>query len=852
MNKYKKTKQLTIIPTIMIKRLTFIFALFISFTSLAQESDTIYNPKISYQSPKNFELGGVSVSGIKHLEENVLVQISGLRKGATIQVPGEKITKAINKLYKQGLFSDIQITTTKLIGKKIFLNIHLQERPRLSSVNYNGVNKSETKKLKERLKLMKGTQVTNFQIASIKRVAEGYFKEKGYYNVDVNVLQRDDPSEDNSVILDVNMNRKRKTKVRNIFIEGNTAFADNKVKKAIKQTKEKRLRNFFKSSKYVADKWKEDKITLIEKYNEKGYRDALLLSDSVVQVKDDRVDIYLKVKEGKQYFFNDIAWVGNTIYNKYYLDQILRIKKGDVYNQAYLEERLRSDDDAVSNLYLNKGYLFFNVNPVETVVGKDSINLEIRMIEGKQATIDRVNIVGNTKTHEHVARRELYTYPGELFSKEDIIRSVRELAQLGHFNPEAIKPDVQPHPESGTVDITYELEEKANDQIELSGGWGAGMIIGTVGLRFSNFSIRNIFNKKAWSPLPTGDGQTLSIKAQTNGSYYNSYSLSFTEPWLGGKKPTSLTTSIYYSQQTGYSRYYSRSYNVGRNNSGQSQKIFGASVGLARRLKWPDDFFSIYNGISYQNYKLRNWQYYLISNGTSNNLSFTTTLSRSSIDNPLYTRRGSSVSLTLKLTPPYSLFEDLNYARASDKEKYKWIEYHKWVFKAKMYNGLLPKNDKLVLYTGAEFGYLGYYDKDKRSPFEGFEVGGDGMSGYSMYGSDNVGLRGYENGSLTPIFPNGRRKGANIYSKFTAEVRYPLSLAQSATIYALAFAEAGNAWYDFDEFQPFNLKRSAGVGLRIFLPMFGLLGIDWAYGFDEANRPGQNGGQFHFVIGQQF
>ncbi|MDM8158832.1 outer membrane protein assembly factor BamA [Labilibaculum sp. K2S] len=844
----------------MIKRLTFIFTLFLSFSALAQETDTIYNPVAHYSSPKSYELGGVTVTGVKHLENNVLVQISGLRVGTTIEVPGEKVTNAINKLYKQGLFSDIQITATKEIGNKIYLNIQLQERPRLSLVNYNGTSKSETTKLKEKLKLMKGTQVTDYLVANTKTIVEGYFKEKGFYNTIVSVIQRDDSAEENSVILDINIDRNNKIKIKHIFVEGNTAFTDKKVKKAIKDSKEKTLRNFLKSSKYIEEKWNEDKLTLIEKYNEKGYRDALVLSDSIEQVSEDRVNIHVKVKEGNQYFFNNIDWVGNTVYTGYWLQRVLGIKKGDVYNQTLLDKRLSSDDDAVSNQYLDKGYLFFNVNPVETVIGKDSINLEMRIVEGKQATIDRVNIIGNTKTHEHVARRELYTYPGELFSKSDIIRSVRELAQLGHFDPETISPDVKPHPESGTVDINYKLEEKANDQIELSGGWGAGMIIGTVGLKFSNFSIRNMFNKEAWSPLPTGDGQTLSIRAQTNGSYYNSYSMSFTEPWLGGKKPTALSTSIYYSQQTGYSRSYSRNYSYGagtNGNSDQSQKVFGASVGLSRRLKWPDNYFALYNEVSYQNYRLKDWQYYLISNGTSNNFSFTTTLSRSSIDNPLYTRRGSSFSLSMKITPPYSLFDNINYSRltTSDRDnqkRYKWIEYHKWVFKGKMYTSLLNSTDKLVLYTGTEFGYLGYFNKDKRSPFEGFEVGGDGMSGYSMYGSDNIGLRGYENGSLTPVSANGRRLGANIYSKFTAEVRYPLSLSQSATIYALAFAEAGNAYYDFEQFQPFNLKRSAGVGLRIFLPMFGLLGIDYGYGFDEANQAGQNGGQFHFVIGQQF
>ncbi len=837
----------------MIKRIALLFTLLISLSAIAQQTDTIYNPTVDYAKPEKYELAGVSVTGVKHLDNNVLIQLSGLRVGSTIELPGEKITKAVKKLNKQQLFSDIQISATKIINGKLWLNIYLQERPRLAKVNILGTTKNESKKLRnEKLKLQQGVQVTDFMIANIKTVVESYFKAKGFYNTDVVVVQRDNPKIENSVDLDIHVNRHDKIKIQNIFVEGNGAFSDKKVKKWIKKSKEKRLKNFLKSSKYIKSRWDEDLIELIKKYNEKGYRDALVISDSVEQISPDRVNLHLKLKEGKQYFFNKITWVGNTVYPKFYLDRVLKIKKGDIYNQTYLEKRLNTDDDAVSNQYLDHGYLFFNINPVETIVGKDSINIEMRLIEGKQARINRVNIKGNNKTHEHVARRELYTYPGELFSKSDIIRSIRELAQLGHFDPEKINPDIQPHPENGTVDITYELEEKSNDQIELSGGWGAGMIIGTIGLRFSNFSIRNIFNKEAWDPLPTGDGQTLSIRAQTNGSYYNSYSVSFTEPWLGGKKPKSLSVSVYYQQQTGYSRSYSYYRNFNNFDTNQSQKIFGASVGLGRKLKWPDDYFSLYNDVSFQNYRLKNWAYYLIANGTSNNLSFTTTLTRSSINNPLYTRRGSMFSLMLKFTPPYSLFEDINYARAIDKVKYKWIEYYKWVFKGKMYNPILPKNDKLVLYTGAEFGYLGYYNKDKRSPFEGFELGGDGMSGYSMYGSDNIGLRGYENGSLTPLQANGRRKGGNIYTKFTAELRYPLSLAQSATIYALAFAEAGNAWYDFEEYQPFNLKRSAGVGLRIFLPMFGLMGIDWGYGFDEGNRPGVNGSQFHFVIGKQF
>ena len=700
-------------------------------------------------------------------------------------------------------------------------------------------------------------------IANLKHVVEKHFKEKGYYNITIKTLQRDDPEKDNFVQLDVVVERNNKIKIKDIIITGNKEVKSGVLERAMKKTKDKALRNFFKSSKYIENNYEDDKYNLLDKYNEKGYRDAMIVADSVVSVSPNRVKIYIDVEEGNKYYFNNISWVGNTIYDSEYLSRVLNIKKGDVYNKKYFEERLRTDENtAVDKLYVNNGYLFFRAIPVETVAGADSINVEIRIIEGPQATINRVVIQGNNRTHEHVARRELYVYPGELFSREDIVRSIRELANLGHFDPEHIVPEPKPDAENGTVDIYFDVEEKANDKIELSGGWGAGMIIGSVGLTFTNFSIRNIFNWESYRPLPQGDGQTLSLKAQTNGKYYTSFSISFREPWLGGKKPNSLSVSAYYSRQTGYSsNYYNHSYYVNNAkdlyNSNQLMTTFGASVGLGRRIKWPDDYFTMYNELSYQRYQLKNWPYYIMSNGNSNNLSFATQLKRSSIDNPLYTRKGSDFTFSLSFTPPYSWVDGKDYEKSNMKEKvkYRWIEYHKWKFVGKMFMPL-DRREKLVLYGGVQYGYLGYFNKHKRSPFEGFEMGGDGMSGYSLYGREYIGLRGYQNGSLTNAgssFIAPSAADASLYTKWTMEVRYPISLAQSATIYALAFLEAGNSWYELNEFEPFNLYRSAGVGLRVFLPMFGLLGIDWGYGFDEIpNRPGAAGSQFHFVLGQEF
>lgn len=834
---------------------------------VAQNSGSTDHPEVFYSSPKTYVIGGIEVTGLgDQYDPGTLIQLAGLQFGSEIKIPGDAITKAIKRLYSQGLFSDVTISVDRVEGNKVFLIMNLTERHKLSGINYIGIKKSEETKIKEKINPLPGTQVTDNMISNLKHIIEKYFKEKGYYNMDVKVLQRDDPNAPNFVILDVSVERKSKIKISEVVITGNEEVKDRKLKGAMKKTKEKSLANFFKSSKYIATNYEDDKYNLLDKYNELGYRDASIIADSVVQVSPNRVKVYIDVEEGNKYFYNNITWVGNTVVDSDKLSRLLNISKGDTYNKKYFEERLREDEDAVANyFYLNQGYLFFQAMPIETVVGKDSINVEIRLLEGPQATIDRVIIKGNDRTHEHVIRRELYTYPGELFSREDIIRSVRELANLGHFDPEKIVPNpVNPNQEAGTVDIEYNLVEKANDKIEISGGWGAGMIIGSIGLTFTNFSMRNIFNWETYRPLPQGDGQMLSLKAQTNGKYYTSFSVSFREPWLGGKKPNSLSVSAYYSRQTGYSSNYYKSYLVGnslkaseRFDESQRMSTFGLSAGLGRRIKWPDDYFTMYTEVSYQRYMLKNWAYYIIQDGSSNNLSFAVQLRRSSIDNPLYTRRGSDFTLGLTFTPPYSWFTSKDYSSPNikDRDKYRWIEFHKWKFQGKVFMPL-DRNEKLVLYAGAQYGYLGHFDKHKRSPFEGYEMGGDGMSGYSLYGREYVGLRGYENGALTNagssfLAPNS--SDASLYSKLTMEVRYPISLAQSATIYALAFLEAGNSWYELKDFEPFNLYRSAGVGLRVFLPMFGLLGIDWGYGFDKVpGRDGAAGSQIHFVLGQEF
>ena len=873
---------------------------------------------IYYSSPKKYTIADIQISGIRYLDQTVLIQLSGLSVGQIIEVPGETITRAIKNLWQQGLFSDVKITAQKVVGDDIWLDIYLQERPRLSSVNFFGANKSEQDDINEKVLLLKGSQITDNQINNAERTIKNIFLAKGFLNTDVNIVQRDDTTQTNSVILDIYVDKKEKVKVNDVIIHGNEAIKESLLERAMKKTNARKLRNLLKTKKFLNEEFEKDKIKLIEKYNEKGYRDAIILEDTVYQVevgkkKKSRVNVEVWLEEGDKYYFGDVKWVGNTVYPADYLTNYLGIEKGDVFNQSILDKRLFDNDEGLNNLYLDNGYLFFDLEPIEVNIENDTIDFEMRIREGKQATIDKVMLSGNTKTHEHVARREIRTYPGDLFSKTQIIRSVRELAQLGHFDPEAINPDIQPNPENGTVDIEYQLQEKANDQIELSGGWGAGMFVGSVGLKFANFSVRNILNKEAWRPLPTGDGQTLSLRYQTSGRYYRTVSLSFIEPWLGGKKPNSFSLSLshsrinysankyyqsynpygyggsspygmgyspygmgyspygmgyspygYGSSPYGYSGYYGYpeyQYNYSSENEGgddeQIWETTALALGYGYRLSFPDDFFTVYHELSFEHYLLQNMGSYFYFmqdetgnvNGTFNNFSLKTVFGRNSIDNPLYSRSGSQFNISLKATPPFSLLSGKDYSSPdiTNNEKYKWIEYHKWLFKGQVFNAL-SSNRNLVLRTAAELGFLGYYDSNRLSPFEGFIVGGSGMSGYNIYGTDYVALRGYKDFSLS-----NERSGSKMYSKFTMELRYPITLKPSATIFALTFLEAGNANMSFQDYNPFKLYRSAGVGVRIFLPMFGLMGIDWGYGFDDIPwAPGDNGSQFHFVIGQQF
>lgn len=851
------------------RNLIFFLFLFCSLSPVLAQEEIAY---ISYSGvPRKYVIQNIEVVGVENLDPKILVNLSGLRAGQTIAIPGDEVSQAIRRYWDHGLFSDVKVYfTPKADNREVDLQIYLQERPRLSDITFHGLKKSEIETISGKVAMMKGSQVTPFMVSRAEKYVTDYFVEKGFYNTTVNILQKDDASKPNHVTLDVHVDKKEKVKVNALVFDGNQILSDHKLNWAMKKTNARgKLVNFFRSKKFVKDKYEEDLVALINKYNENGYRDARIISQKVTRNEDNTVNVAIQVEEGDKYYFGNIGWIGNSIYAGDYLNFKLRIEKGDVFNNQLLDKRLFSDEDAVHNEYMDKGYLFSNITPVETNVYNDTIDLEMRVIEGPQATINNVIIKGNTKTHEHVARREIRTKPGQLFSKSELIRTVRELAQLGHFDPEKINPGVNPDPDNGTVDLTYQLEEKPNDQIELSGGWGAGMFVGSVGLKFNNFSIRNIFNKEAWRPLPSGDGQQLALRAQTNGKYYQSYSLSFTEPWLGGKRPNSLSFSVYHSLQTGVSSSYYNNFYSGyypgygsnyppvydKNEIDQYRKVTGISVGFGKRLSWPDDFFSLYTEIGYQLFDLKNWQYFLMQNGQSHNLNMRVVLSRRSIDNPIYTRSGSDFSMGVSFTPPYSLFENKDYSKITNEESlYKLIEYHKWSFKGAVYKAL-DRSNKLVLMGRMEMGFLGYYNKYKKSPFEKFVVGGDGMSGYSTYGEETIGLRGYENSSLTPrtIINGSYAYDGNIYNKLTMELRYPISLQQSATVYALAFLEAGNSWSEFRDFNPFELKRSAGLGLRIFLPIFGLLGIDWGYGFDNVyGYPNAGGSQFHFVIGQSF
>ena len=892
-----------------------LFFLFLSVTFgvLAQEngSDTAKVekpadlPVISYSlTPKKYKIADIKVTGVKNYDDFVLIGFSGLSVGDEISVPGDEVTAAVKAFWKHGLFSDVKILANKIEGDSIWLEYQLKQRPRISEVNYHGIKKGEREDLEAKLGLKKGFQITPNVLDRAKILIEKFFDGKGFKNVDVNIQQKDDIAHEGEVILDIYIDKNEKTKIHRIYFEGNNALTAHQLKKAMKKTNEKfslfndwktSILEMFSTKKFTTEEYENDKKNLISKYNEFGYRDAVLLADSVVNFDEKKVDIFLKVDEGEKYYLKDIRFVGNTKYSTDYLMAVLGMKAGEVYNQKKLSDRLSMDEDAVSNIYFNNGYLFFNADPVEVEVENDSIALEIRIQEGPQATINRVIINGNDRLYEDIVRRELRTKPGKLFSREDLMRSVREIAQMGHFDPENMNPRPIPDPENGTVDIEYNLVSKANDQIEFSAGWGQTGVIGKLSLKFTNFSMRNFLNPKSYKGIiPQGEGQTLTLSGQTNGRYYQAYSISFLDPWFGGKRPNTLSVSAYFSKQTdistsylsnaynnynpyyyyggypgyggyygGYGGYYGYGYDPYGSyelalNPDKSIMMFGLAAGYGKRLNWPDDFFQFMATLNYQVYMMHDWDYFLVNNGTCHNVNLELLLQRNSIDNPLYTRSGSQFSFSVAATPPFSLFDGKDYASMSDQdpEKFKMIEYHKWKFKAKVFSPLAPLTVKRtpVLMTRAEFGFLGTYNKHKRSPFETFYMGGDGMTGYSStYATETIGLRGYENGSIAGN--GGYSSYGYAYTRLSMELRYPFILEPSSTIYGLVFVEAGNAWTDMSNYNPFDLKRSAGVGVRIFLPMIGLMGIDWAYGFDEPNYGSsgkRSGSNFHFIIGQEF
>ncbi len=862
----------------------FVLACFSSVSAQAP-ADTIVNPKVVFTGmPRTYEIAGISVKGADNYEDNTIIGYSGLKIGERVDIPGNELTAASKRLWRQGLFSQVKIVVDKTAGDKAWITLDLRTQPRISQIHYYGMKKGERDDLQERLQLHKGNQITQNIVNRAEAIVKKYFADKGFNNAQVRITLREDLSAKNEMIVDIDVTKNAKVKVHKIYIDGNEVMSDNALQRTMKKTNEKnKLLNLFKQKKFVESDYRDDLQRIIDKYNEKGYRDAKILSDSVVPYDDKTVDVYISLEEGKKYYINDITWVGNTIYPTAVLNEVLGIKKGDVYNQKLLNKRTNEDEDAVANMYMNRGYLFYNLVPIERTVQGDSIDLEMRMMEGPQARINNVIINGNDRLYEKVIRRELRVKPGELFSKDDLMRSAREIAQTGHFNPENMDIRPEPNEENGTVDILFNLESKANDQIEFSMGWGQTGVIGKLALKFTNFSIKNLLHPSSYKGIiPQGEGQTFTISAQTNARYYQAYSVSFLDPWFGGKRPNSLSVSAYYSRQTGvnssyynstwsnpylYSGYgYGYNYGYGSDyyqnsitNAYDPNKVLqmvGVTVGFGKRLSWPDDYFTFQTELSYNWYYLKNWEYlYYMNNGTSNSLVLGLTLARNSIDNPLYTRRGSTFSLSLQLTPPASLFGKKNWealykenTTESKKELYRWIEYWKLKFQSRTYTPLTDPNGQwtLVLMTRADFGLLGSYNKYLKSPFETFYVGGDGMTGSYTYATETIGLRGYDNGALTPW---GREGYA--YTRLGMELHFPFMLQTSTTIYGLAFVEGGNAWTDVKNFSPFNLKRSAGVGLRIYLPMVGMMGIDWAYGFDKVFGT-RGGSHFHFILGQEF
>ncbi|WP_317899188.1 outer membrane protein assembly factor BamA [Aurantibacillus circumpalustris] len=848
--------------------------LVICFQVQAQQSDSLFLEAAKIK--KKYRLAPIKIEGANFTDKSVIALLSGLTEGEEISIPGDKITDAIKKLWKQGLFEDIQILQDKIEDGKIFLTMKVVERPRLTKFNFKGnVKKSDADELRTKIRLLKERVVTDYLIGTIKNTVRDHYLAKGYYFNKVDITQINDTgTKTPHTILTIKVTKGRKVRIGKVTFIGNTVVKSGKLRRNLDDTKQFRWYNPFNSGKYLEENLEKDLPAIAAKYNSKGYRDARVIKDSVYFISDNRVAIDIYVNEGHKFYFGNFKWFGNTKYRGGQLDTVLNIQAGDVYDQSKLEQKLYMNPNGydVSSLYLDDGYLFFQAHEQESNVHNDTIDFDIMMYEGKQATINKVTIKGNDKTNDHVIYREIRTKPGQLFRRSDIIRTNRQLAQLGYFDPEKLNVIPTPNAADGTVDIEYIVEEKPSDQIELSGGWGGqtqynsggtarGLgIIGTLGLTFNNFSTRNIFKKEAWRPLPAGDGQRLSLRAQTNGIYYQSYNFSFTEPWLGGKKPNSLTVSAFHSlfNNTAEGKYIKVDGIKRINPARSSMSIIGGSIGLGRNLKWPDNYFSMYANVNYNYYELLKYPSFVFQTGFANDLNLGVTISRNSVDAPIYPKSGSNFVLSGQFTPPYSLLNGKNYSdpNLTDAQRYKFIEYQKYKITAEWFTQLTNKKAaegsearNLVLRTKIGYGFLARYKKETGfSPFERFYMGGSGISGFQNFvAREIIGLRGYVDNSVSS------QTGDPIVARYTMELRYPISLNPSATIFILGFAEAGNSWSNYKQFNPFEVKRSAGLGLRVFLPMFGLLGIDYGWGFDQipggGNSNGNGKGQFHFTIG---
>ena len=817
----------------------------------------------TYDKGKFYELGEITVTGVKSFSPQTVVAYTGLKKGQRIQIPGEEISATINKLWKLELFSDIEFFITNIDGEVADLELYIQELPTLSDYTIKGIKKGKIETIVKDTDITKGKKLSKNFLATTKNYIENKYKKEGFLNVKVTIDTKADTTDVNNQKMLVSVDRGDRVKVRSISFEGNEVYKPKRLRKQIKNTRIEFPGRFWKRSKYIEADYEEDLKKLLDFYKEKGYRDARIISDSII-IDENKIDVVVKVQEGNKYYFGDVDFIGNSVYSDAQLSRVLGIKPGDTYNGVLLRKRIadqtKPDGDDLTNLYQNNGYLFSSINPVEVSAENDTINFEIRITEGKPAYFNRISVKGNDRTNDHVIYREIRTRPGELYSKDKVVRSVRELGQLGFFDPEQISPDFKDvDPNAGTVDIEYGLVEKGASQIELQGGYGGGGFIGTLGLSFNNFSMRNIFNKKEYKPVPMGDGQQLALRLQAS-RFFETYSFSFSEPWLGGEQPVRFSTSI--SQTTQY-RY---NYMTGLADKSQYFKIRGINFGLAKRLQVPDDFFTLSQTIGYQYFDLNNYYtgLFTFGDGVSNNLFYAIALSRNNtFTNPIFPTGGSTFTIGAKLTFPYSLVNNIDYGNLKnlaeyqdasgnpdqakiDQERFKWLEYYKLNFEGTWYTRII---DKLVLRTHAEFGFLGAYNPDRGNiPFERYFLGGDGLQQYAMDGRETIALRGYENQSLSS------RDGSTVYNKFSLELRYPITLKPSASIYALSFLEAGNGYDNFREFNPFNSKRSAGFGIRIFMPAFGLLGIDFGYGFDSEipNDLNPNGWETHFIIGQQF